>query len=90
MTSIHTYADRIAGLQSEIDELKAQIKDELQNAGNDGFTPAALKKAIKVYRMDASAREKHNQSQMDFETYLAALDEGEAPAARKSTLAVVA
>lgn len=90
MTSIHTYADRIAGLQSEIDELKAQIKDELQNASSDGFTPAALKKAIKVHKMDASARQKHEQSQMDFETYLQALDEGEAPAARKSKLAVVA
>lgn len=90
MTSIHTYADRIAGLQSEIDELKAQIKDELANASSDGFTPAALKRAIKVSRMDASAREKHTQTQLDFEVYLAALDEGEAPAARKSKLAVVA
>lgn len=90
MTSIHTYADRIAGLQSEIVELKAQIKDELQNASSDGFTPSALKRAIKVSRMDASAREKHNQTQLDFEVYLAALDEGDAPAARKSKLAVVA
>lgn len=90
MTTIHTYAERIHGLQEQIDELKLQIKDELENAANDGFTPSALKKAIKVSKMDASAREKHNQTQMDFETYLQALDEGEAPAARKSKLAVVA
>jgi uncharacterized protein (UPF0335 family) len=68
------HADRIARLEEERKALAADTKDALEEAKSEGFTPGALKKAIKIHAMDASKREKHDAEQTDLLLYLDALE----------------
>jgi uncharacterized protein (UPF0335 family) len=68
------HADRIRRLEEERLALAADTKEALEEAKAEGFTPSALKKAIKIHAMDKSRREKHDAEQMDLELYLAQLD----------------
>lgn len=72
------HADRIRRLEEERQALAADTKEALEEAKSEGFTPSALKKAIKIHAMEKSKREKHDQEQMDLELYLEQL-EGKAP-----------
>lgn len=67
-------ADRIGRLEEERLALSADIKDAYENAKSEGFTPSALKKAIKINSLDADKRAKHDAEQMDLELYLAQLE----------------
>lgn len=67
-------AEKIIKLMEMAEDLKTEIKDRYDDAKNSGYTVAALKKAIKVHRMDADKRAKHESAQLDFETYLSGLE----------------
>jgi len=69
---------QIGRLEEERTALLADIADKYAEAKSEGFTPSALKKAIKIHAMDASKREKHDQEQMDLELYLEQLEGREA------------
>jgi uncharacterized protein (UPF0335 family) len=68
------YANEISRLEEERAELAIVIKEHYDSAKSEGFTPSALKKAIKIHAMDKSKREKHDAEQMDLELYLAQLE----------------
>ncbi len=68
------FAKRIAGLEDQREAIKADLKDEYAVAASKGFNAAALKKAIKIARMDADKRAKHEAEQSDLILYLEALE----------------
>lgn len=63
-------ADKIMALMDQADEIKTEIADRFADARNQGFTVSALRRAIKVARMDANQRARHDNEQMDLELYL--------------------
>ncbi len=71
---IHYFADRLARLEEHAEAIKADIKDEYAVAASKGFNSKALRKAIKINRMDAEKRAKHDSEQSDLIVYLAALE----------------
>lgn len=68
------HADRIRRLEEERLALAADTKEALEEAKSEGFTPSALKKAIKIHAMEKSKREKHDQEQTDLLLYLEQLE----------------
>lgn len=69
-------AEKIIALMDQADEIKTEIADRFQDAKNQGFTVAALRKAIKVARLDGDKRAKHESAQLDFEMYLSEIEGG--------------
>lgn len=69
-------ADKIIRLMEQRDDIATEIKDRFEDAKNSGYSVTALRKAIKVARMDADKRAKHETEQLDFETYLSELEGG--------------
>jgi len=67
-------ADQIGRLEEERLALNADIKEKYELAKSEGFTPSALKQAIKIHSLDADKRAKHDAAQLDLEVYLAALE----------------
>lgn len=67
-------AQAIINLMDQADEIKAEIADLFEAAKGAGYTPKALRQAIKVHRLDANRRATHDSAQMDFEMYLAELE----------------
>ena len=74
MTNLHYFAKRIAALEDQAEAIKADIKDEYGVAASKGFNAKALKAAIKVHRMDADRRAKHDADQSDLIIYLDELE----------------
>jgi uncharacterized protein (UPF0335 family) len=77
MTSNSDLARRIAAIASLEDQRKditTEIADRYQDAKNHGITVPAMRRAVKVYRMDAARRAKHDSEQMDFEMYLSEVE----------------
>lgn len=68
------HADRIARLEEERRALADDIKEAYETAKSEGFTPSALRKAIKIHAMDKSKREKHDAEQTDLLLYLEQLE----------------
>lgn len=68
------FAKRIAGLEDQREAIKADLKDEYAVATSKGFNAAALKKAIKIARLDADKRAKHESEQSDLLIYLDQLE----------------
>jgi uncharacterized protein (UPF0335 family) len=68
------FADSISRLEEERAELGVVIKETYETAKSEGFTPSALRKAIKIHAMDQAKREKHDAEQMDLELYLQQLE----------------
>lgn len=68
------FASRIAGLEDEKSNISEQITEEYVVAANKGYNAKALRRAIKINRMDADKRAKHESEQSDIETYLANLE----------------
>lgn len=64
----------IMRLEEQRDELTADIKAAYDAAASVGFNKAAMKRAIKISRMDATKRAKHDSSQLDLELYLAEIE----------------
>ena len=67
-------AQQIITLLDQIDELKLAIAEAYDDAATDGYTKSALRAAIKIHRLDAERRRKHDQAQMDLEMYLSELE----------------
>lgn len=63
---------------ARLEEQRAELSDEIRQcygmAKDEGFTPKALKQAIKIHSMDSDKRAKHDAEQLDMETYLANLE----------------
>lgn len=72
-------AEKIINLLEQADDLKTEIKDRYDDAKNAGYTVAALKRAIKLHRLDADKRKKHESEQMDLEMYLSEIEGGARP-----------
>lgn len=67
-------ADAAGRLLDQIDDLKIELKALFEIAASDGFNAKAFRQAIKISRMDATKRAKHDSSQMDLELYLAEIE----------------
>jgi uncharacterized protein (UPF0335 family) len=67
-------ATGIMALEDQRKDITTEIADRYQDAKNAGYTVKALKGAIKVARMDADKRAKHQSEQMDLEMYLAEIE----------------
>lgn len=63
-------AAAISALMDQIEELKVELKASFEIAANDGYNAKALKQAIRIHRMDAAKREKHDSAQSDLFLYL--------------------
>lgn len=74
MTDINYFANRIANLEDQSAAIKEDLKDEYKVAASKGFNAKALRKAIKIRRMDADKRAKHEAEQSDLILYLEALE----------------
>lgn len=68
----------IGRLEEERKALAGDIADKYAEAKSEGYTVSALRKAIKIFAMDASKREQHDAEQLDIEMYLASLEGREA------------
>lgn len=73
-SDLRTRAAEILRRHQAVDEAKEDLKAAYDAAESVGFTKAALRQAIKVHRMDADKRAKHDSAQMDFELYLAEIE----------------
>ncbi len=71
---LHYFADRIASLEENAEAIKADIKDEYAVAASKGLNAKALRKAIKIRRMDAKKRADHDAEQSDLILYLEELE----------------
>lgn len=74
MTDLRTKAERISKLLDDVEDLKIEIKAAFEIAANEGYNAKALRQAIKIYRMDAKQRAKHDSGQTDLFLYLDTLE----------------
>jgi uncharacterized protein (UPF0335 family) len=65
---------RLIELEEKAEDAKLDLKAAYDAAASAGYTKAALKSAIKLHRMDADKRAKHDSAQMDIEMYLAEIE----------------
>ncbi len=72
--ALKQYADAIIRLEGNRAEISESIKEIYDTAKAEGFTPGALKKAIKIHAMDKDKREKFDQEQTDLLIYLEQLE----------------
>ena len=73
-SDLRSRALEIIRLQEVAEEAKEAVKVAFEVAENVGFTKKALRQAIKVHRMDADKRAKHDSEPMDLELYLAEIE----------------
>ena len=67
-------ARSIMALEDQRTDIADDITERYADAKNAGFTVAALKRAIKIARMDGDKRARHEAEQMDIELYLAEIE----------------
>lgn len=67
-------AARLIELEERAEDAKLDVKAAYDAAESAGYTKVALKKAIKLHRMDSDKRKKHESEQLDLETYLSTLE----------------
>ena len=67
-------ARSIMSLEDQKQDIADEITERYADAKNAGFTVAALKRAIKIARMDGEKRARHEAEQMDLMLYLAEID----------------
>lgn len=67
-------AESIMRLMEQRDELTADIKAAFDAAASVGFNKAVMRKAVRVAAMDAAKRAKHDNEQLELETYLAEIE----------------
>jgi uncharacterized protein (UPF0335 family) len=68
------FADEITRVEDQKAAANEALKDLYEAAKSEGYTPSALRKAIRIHSMDSKKREKHDAEQADLEIYLAQLD----------------
>ena len=73
-SDLKRWAEAIIALEDQRKDITTEIADRYQDAKNHGITVPALRKAIKLARMDAKQRAKHESEQMDLEMYLAEIE----------------
>jgi uncharacterized protein (UPF0335 family) len=73
-SDIKRRADGIIALEDQKKDITTEIADRYQDAKNAGYTVVALRKAIKLARMDADKRAKHESEQIDLLMYLAEIE----------------
>lgn len=67
-------AERLAKLTEAAEEARLDLKAAYDAAASQGYSKAALRKAVKIYMLDAAKRARHDQQQMDLELYLAEIE----------------
>jgi uncharacterized protein (UPF0335 family) len=65
---------RLIELEEKAEDAKLDLKAAYDAAASAGYTKAALKRAIKLHRMDADKRAKHESAQADLILYLEELE----------------
>lgn len=65
---------RIIQLEEAAEEAKLDVKAAYDAAESVGYTKKALRQAVKLHRMDADKRAKHDSNQLDLELYLAEIE----------------
>ena len=75
---ISDYAQRIGNLMTEREECQQAIAEVYADAKADGITVAALRKAIRIARMDTETRARHETEQTDLLMYLEHIERREA------------
>lgn len=83
-------AREIISREEAVEQAKEDLKAAYDAAESVGFTKKALKAAIKIHRLDADKRAKHDSAQMDLEMYLAEIEGRRIETARTVTEASVA
>jgi len=61
-SDLNERASKIISLAEQLEDLKTEIADRYADAKNAGYTVSALKKAIKLHRMDSEKRAKHEKA----------------------------
>ena len=67
-------AEKIIRLMEAADDLKTEIKDRFDDAKNHGYSVSALRKAIRVTRMNGKARARHDADAEQFDLFLAEIE----------------
>ncbi len=67
-------AERLAHLTEIAEEARLDLKAAYDAAASQGYSKAALRRAVKIHMMDQARRAKHDQQQMDLELYLAEIE----------------
>jgi uncharacterized protein (UPF0335 family) len=70
-------AQEIARLHDVAEEAKQILAEAYDAAASDGYSKPALRKAVKIYRMEPDKRAKFDGEQTDIEQYLAEIERGE-------------
>ncbi len=65
--------DRLISLESDKDEITAEIKETRARAKSDGFDPGLITKTVKLMRLDEEKRKKAVDQLTLFDTYLSAV-----------------
>jgi uncharacterized protein (UPF0335 family) len=80
-SDLKTRALELIRRHEAVEQAKEDLKAAYDAAESVGFTKKALRAAIKIHRLDADKRAKHDSAQMDLELYLAAIEGRERQAA---------
>jgi uncharacterized protein (UPF0335 family) len=73
-SELQRLADSIGRLEDDRKAASEAIADHYKEAKDRGYTVAALRNAIKLSRMDAEKRAKHESEQSDLLLYLAEIE----------------
>lgn len=65
---------RLIELEEAAEEARLDVKAAYDAAESAGYTKKALKRAVKLHRMDQEKRAKHESEQTDLEMYLAEIE----------------
>lgn len=65
--------ERIERLEEEKAEVADQVKEVYSEAKGNGFEVKALRRIVRLRRLDASQKAAHNEVETIMETYMAAL-----------------
>jgi uncharacterized protein (UPF0335 family) len=70
---LKSIVERIERLEEEKAGLSEDIKDVYQEARGNGYEPKALRRIVRIRRMDASQKAAHEEVESILETYMQAL-----------------
>lgn len=70
---LRSFVDRIIRLEEEKASFAEDIKLVYSEAKSSGFVPKALRRVVKIQRMDQSQKAAHDEVETILETYMQAL-----------------
>lgn len=70
---LRSFVERIVRLEEEKKTFADDIKEVYGEAKSDGFDPKALRRVVKLQRMDQSQKAAHEEVETILETYMQAL-----------------